>query len=66
MELAKRIGQVPPYPFVQISRKIAEKRAQGIDVISFGIGDPDLPTPDSVLGALRDAALDAPNHRYQS
>lgn len=64
MEFAKRIGQVPPYPFVQISRKIAEKRAQGIDVISFGIGDPDLPTPDSVLGALRDAALDAPNHRY--
>ncbi len=64
MQFAKRIGQIPPYPFVQISRKIAEKRAEGIEVISFGIGDPDLPTPDAVLEALRDAALDAPNHRY--
>ena len=64
MKLASRVGQVPPYLFVQISRKIAEKRAQGIDVISFGIGDPDIPTPGPVIDALRQAALDGPNHRY--
>ena len=64
MKFASRIGQVPPYLFVQISRKIAEKRAQGIEVISFGIGDPDIPTPDNVISALREAALDPPNHRY--
>ena len=40
MKFASRIEKVPPYLFVGISRKIAEKRAQGIDVISFGIGDP--------------------------
>ena len=64
MNFARRIDAVPPYIFVQISRKIAEKRAEGIDVISFGIGDPDIPTPDSVVAALRESALDPPNHRY--
>jgi LL-diaminopimelate aminotransferase len=64
MKVAGRVGAVPPYPFVEISRKIAAKKAQGIDVISFGIGDPDLPTPPSVLEALHKASLDAPNHRY--
>ena len=55
MKFASRIEKVPPYLFVGISRKIAEKRAQGIDVISFGIGDPDIPTPDNVS---REAAGD--------
>lgn len=64
MKFANRIGKVPPYPFVEISRKIAAKKAEGIDVISFGIGDPDIPTPDFVVEALRDTSLDAPNHRY--
>ena len=64
MKFASRIGRVPPYPFVEISRKIAAKKAEGIDVISFGIGDPDIPTPDFVVDALREAALDTPNHRY--
>ena len=64
MNFASRIDKVPPYLFVEISRKIAEKKAQGIDVISFGIGDPDIPTPDNVVETLRQTALDAPNHRY--
>ena len=64
MKFASRIEKVPPYLFVGISRKIAEKRAQGIDVISFGIGDPDIPTPDNVIEKLRETALDGPNHRY--
>ena len=64
MKFASRIEKVPPYLFVGISRKIAEKRAQGIDVISFGIGDPDIPTPENVVNKLRETALDSPNHRY--
>ncbi len=64
MKFASRIEKVPPYLFVEISRKIAAKREQGIDVISFGIGDPDIPTPDNVIEKLRDTALDGPNHRY--
>ena len=64
MKFASRINKVPPYLFVEISRKIAAKKAQGIEVISFGIGDPDLPTPNNVIEKLRETALDAPNHRY--
>ena len=64
MRLSKRIEKVPPYLFVGISRKIAEKKAQGVEVISFGIGDPDIPTPSPIVDTLRQAALDTPNHRY--
>ncbi len=64
MNFAKRIEKLPPYLFAEISRKIAEKRSQGVDVISFAIGDPDLPTPEHLIESLREASLDAANHRY--
>src|SRR5258706_2241316 len=64
MKLARRVEQLPPYLFARISAVIAEKRAQGIDVISLGIGDPDLPTPTHVLEALKRAADVPANHRY--
>jgi LL-diaminopimelate aminotransferase len=64
MKFADRIEKLPPYLFAQISKKVAAKKAQGIDVISFGIGDPDLPTPPHVLDALAEAARDPANHRY--
>jgi LL-diaminopimelate aminotransferase len=64
VRLARRIDSLPAYLFAEISRKIAEKRAQGIDVISFGIGDPDLPTPAYLLDVLAVAARDPANHRY--
>ncbi|MBE9512976.1 MAG: LL-diaminopimelate aminotransferase [Chloroflexi bacterium] len=64
MRLAKRIEKLPPYLFVEISRKIAEKRAKGEEVISFGIGDPDFPTPSHIIERLCLAAQDPANHRY--
>ena len=64
MRFADRIEKLPPYLFAQISKKVAAKKAQGIDVVSFGIGDPDLPTPPHILRALEDAARDPANHRY--
>ena len=64
MQFAKRLDTVPPYLFVEISRKIAAKKQQGIEVISFGIGDPDIPTPTKVVEELRRTSLDSPNHRY--
>ncbi len=64
MNLARRIEKLPAYLFAEISRKVAEKRAQGVDVISFGIGDPDLPTPPHIIEALSGAARDPANHRY--
>jgi LL-diaminopimelate aminotransferase len=64
LRLAKRIEKLPPYLFTAISRKIAEKRAAGVDVVTFAIGDPDLPTPRHILDSLHRAAEDPTNHRY--
>ena len=64
MKFARRVEKIPPYLFVEISRKIAQKRREGIEVISFGIGDPDLETPPPVIQKLREASGDLPNHRY--
>jgi len=64
MHFAQRVQQLPPYLFAEISRKIAAKRVQGVEVISFGIGDPDLPTPPHVIDALKRAAEVPANHRY--
>ena len=64
MQLAHRLDQLPPYLFLEISRKIQEKRRQGADVVSFGIGDPDIPTPPHVVNAMAGAAQDPVNHRY--
>jgi LL-diaminopimelate aminotransferase len=64
MKLAQRVEQLPPYLFARISQLIAEKRAEGVDVISLGIGDPDLPTPAHILEALKRASDEPANHRY--
>ena len=64
MKLAKRLDLLPPYLFVEISRKIAEKRAQGERVVSFAIGDPDIPTPPHIIDRLCQAAQVPANHRY--
>ncbi|MBI2853769.1 MAG: LL-diaminopimelate aminotransferase [Chloroflexi bacterium] len=64
MKFARRVEQLPPYLFVEISRKIAEKRAKGEKVISFAIGDPDIPTPSNIVKRLCQAAHDPKNHRY--
>lgn len=64
MGFAKRIEQLPPYLFAEISRKIAEKRAQGADIVTFAVGDPDIPTPPHIIDALVEAAHDPANHRY--
>jgi LL-diaminopimelate aminotransferase len=64
MRFANRIEQLPPYLFAQISKKVAAKKAEGIDVISFGIGDPDLATPPAIVDALCEAAHEPANHRY--
>jgi LL-diaminopimelate aminotransferase len=66
MRSSRRLERIPPYLFAQLERKIAEKKAQGIDVISLGIGDPDTPTPQLVVDALREAAADPGTHQYPS
>ena len=64
MKMARRIENLPPYLFVEIIKKINEKRAKGEEVISFAIGDPDMPTPPHIMERLCQAAQDPANHRY--
>jgi len=61
---AKRIENLPPYLFAEVDRRIAAKRASGFDVISLGIGDPDLPSPEHVVRAAQEAVADPRRHRY--
>ncbi|HEY4889440.1 MAG TPA: LL-diaminopimelate aminotransferase [Candidatus Dormibacteraeota bacterium] len=63
---ASRLGRIPPYLFAEIDRKVQEKKRSGVDVISLGIGDPDLPTPQRIVHVLQEAAADPANHRYAS
>ena len=64
MRFAQRLDAVPPYLFAELERKIEQKRREGIDVISLGIGDPDLPTPQPVIDALAAGASDPATHQY--
>jgi LL-diaminopimelate aminotransferase len=64
MRFAKRLELVPPYLFAELERKVDEKRREGVDVISLGIGDPDLPTPEPVVRALQEAAAAPQTHQY--
>jgi LL-diaminopimelate aminotransferase len=66
MQSSSRLDRLSPYLFAELERKIAEKKAAGVDVISLGIGDPDSPTPGTVIAALAAAAQDPGTHRYPS
>lgn len=63
---ADRLVNLPPYLFEEIDRRIRKAREKGIDVISFGIGDPDLPTPSHIQDACISAVKKPENHRYPS
>ena len=66
MTHSERLDRIPPYLFAELERKIAAKKEQGVDVISLGIGDPDMPTPAPVIDALASAARDPGTHQYPS
>ncbi len=66
MKLARRIDNLPPYLFAEIDKRVDEKRAQGVDVISLGIGDPVEPTPQNIINKLCEQANNPANHRYPS
>jgi LL-diaminopimelate aminotransferase len=66
MQPSSRLERIPPYLFAELERKVREKRAAGIDVISLGIGDPDRPTPPLVVEAMQEAVADPGTHRYPS
>jgi LL-diaminopimelate aminotransferase len=66
MQPSSRLDRLPPYLFAELERKIREKKATGVDVISLGIGDPDTPTPPPVIDALARAASNRGTHQYPS
>src|ERR1700730_17664576 len=66
MKPSKRLERIPPYAFAQLERKIAAKRAAGVDVISLGIGDPDRLTPPLIVEAMQEAVSEPETHKYPS
>jgi LL-diaminopimelate aminotransferase len=63
---SKRLQKMPPYMFAELERKVADKRAAGIDVISLGIGDPDYPTFPYIVEAMQEAVADEGAQNYPS
>ncbi|GAJ23498.1 unnamed protein product, partial [marine sediment metagenome] len=61
-----RINRLPPYIFVEIEKLKNEKKRQGIDLISLGIGDPDLTTPDLILNEMIKQVRYPENQNYPS
>ena len=61
---SRRLEAIPPYMFAELERRVAEKRADGVDVISLGIGDPDHPTYEHVVEAMREAVANPGNQGY--
>src|SRR5437763_10792144 len=66
MKPSERLARIPPYLFAELERKIAAKRAAGVDVISLGIGDPDTPTYPEIVAAAQRAVADPSTHTYPS
>jgi LL-diaminopimelate aminotransferase len=66
MRSSRRLEKIPPYLFAELERKVSAKRAEGIDVISLGIGDPDTPTYASIVAAGQAALADPSTHTYPS
>ncbi len=62
----RRIMGLPPYVFAQINGLKADARAHGRDVIDFGFGNPDLPSPEVAVAKLAEAAHNPKNHRYSA
>ena len=62
----RRINGLPPYVFAQINGLKAEARAVGRDIVDFGFGNPDLPSPDIAVEKLSEAAHNPKNHRYSA
>ncbi|MFP4498513.1 MAG: LL-diaminopimelate aminotransferase [Vulcanimicrobiota bacterium] len=64
MKFSRRLEKIPPYLFAELDRMKREKIQEGVDVISLGVGDPDLPTAELVVRAMQKAVQKAEHHDY--
>ena len=62
----RRIDNLPPYVFAEVTRKALEARRAGVDIIDLGFGNPDIPSPPDVVEKLVEAARSPKNHRYSA
>ena len=60
----ERIGRLPPYVFAEVNSMKAKERSLGEDIIDFGMGNPDTPTPQHIVDKLCDTIKDPKSHRY--
>src|SRR4030043_2167806 len=65
-ELASRLKHLPPYLFASIDEIKQKARVKGVDLIDLSIGDPDIPTPSNIVGAMKKAVKNPVNYRYPS
>jgi alanine-synthesizing transaminase len=61
-----RIRRLPPYVFEEVNRLKARLRAEGVDIIDFGMGNPDMPTPSHIVDKLIETARDPKSGRYSA
>lgn len=61
-----RIRRLPPYVFEEVNKLKAKLRAQGVDIIDFGMGNPDMPTPRHIVDKLIETAKDPKAGRYSA
>ncbi len=66
MQQARRISELPPYLFAELDRKKEAVRKRGVDIIDFGVGDPDLPTPGFIVDSMCGHVNDPGTHHYPS
>jgi len=64
IEFADRVKRLPPYLFAEMEKLIKEKKAQGVDLISLSIGDPDFPPPPFIIAFLKEEVANLKNHNY--
>ncbi len=65
-ELSERVKNLPPYLFAAIDKMKQEALSRGVDLIDLSIGDPDIPTPEHIVDAMKKAVERPANHRYPS
>ena len=61
-----RIKRLPPYVFAEVNRLKAEYRAEGVDIIDFGMGNPDMDTPSHIVEKLVETVRKPRTHRYSA
>lgn len=65
-EVFHRIRRLPPYVFAHIDPIKAKLRADGVDIIDLGMGNPDMPTPERIVNKLKETVNDPRTHRYST